>query len=793
MAKLGGLPPCGFAVLADKGGQPPLLVERRAKGKRVTVISGVRGNARALCTALTTLLGVGGTVHAKGNLADVEVQGEQVERVAQALTQLGCLRGPTGAKAPAPATVVERSCGYDAFLKEEGGRKERKERHRTGAALEPAEPPEDAPCRAWHGYWIYCSGHCDRAPSSFDVWDLESLDPFVECDRFVVTGSARAAGGAKILSGLQRLGMAAEVGVAVLSYREELAQDAARRVAPKASFCAQAVSAELQERELLVCSTCGASFTMRRTLQLHMRQHQREVPEAWTETGPQALASDDWRRDSYIDKAREEVDFVTAKVQPEDLLNKEDWDSPEAAQYVVSSERGSKYTLGSLLDAAVPIASRRRKKAPELRGDCPLCGQSFLQSVLEEHVDQCLRAAPPEAGATSAEASEVPELPTELLESLLQLDLPEAAAEFFWCIYEHHVQSKSVHEAFLAALEEALAWVPEPEEAESSEGPEMEACPVCGDRFRLEVIQQHVEDCLMAVEPLAAPPVPTAPPAPAAPVAPALAAVPAKVPKPPEEKKVPKAPEAPEVPEVPEARGRWAKAKAPPETAQERIARLKAEAKQAKDAAKQRTDGENIAVLKGGSGSLEAHMQPARRFWRRLLPPVAEATSLGPGREQLLTLAQAYRWFSQVPAAQRRMKKAKLAMRNVIADKILEHWPALASDREQLKWHLHELFSHAMTVQESRELTSQLMTFWDRFMEEQGPEATATRLRLTQQAAYRLEVPLNTAVDVLQTAEDGMKRVRLLLRDADEKEAWVLPEDLQVQFFKGAPTGERQV
>ena len=38
-----------------------------------------------------------------------------------------------------------------------------------------------------------------------------------------------------------------------------------------------------------------------------MRQHQREVPEAWTETGPQALASDDWRRDSYIDKAREEV------------------------------------------------------------------------------------------------------------------------------------------------------------------------------------------------------------------------------------------------------------------------------------------------------------------------------------------------------------------------------------------------------------------------------------------------------------------------------------------------------
>ena len=49
------------------------------KGLLLEVISGVRGNARALCTALTTLLGVGGTVHAKGALADVEVQGEQAD------------------------------------------------------------------------------------------------------------------------------------------------------------------------------------------------------------------------------------------------------------------------------------------------------------------------------------------------------------------------------------------------------------------------------------------------------------------------------------------------------------------------------------------------------------------------------------------------------------------------------------------------------------------------------------------------------------------------------------------
>ena len=52
-----------------------------------------------------------------------------------------------------------------------------------------------------------------------------------------------------------------------------------------------------------------------------------------------------------------------------------------------------------------------------------------------------------------------------------------------------------------------------------------------------------------------------------------------------------------------------------PSARQERIARLKAEAKQAKDAAKQRTDGENIAVLKGGSGSLEVRRLRQLRVW----------------------------------------------------------------------------------------------------------------------------------------------------------------------------------
>lgn len=122
------LPACGFAVYADKGGQLPLAIERRAKGKRVTIINGVKGNARALCQSLTSLLGVGGTVHSKGQFFDVEVQGEQTERVSSALRQLACVRGPGGVKLKEPA-VVERGCAYDEFLRQEeapnGRRKER--------------------------------------------------------------------------------------------------------------------------------------------------------------------------------------------------------------------------------------------------------------------------------------------------------------------------------------------------------------------------------------------------------------------------------------------------------------------------------------------------------------------------------------------------------------------------------------------------------------------------------------------------------------------------------------------
>lgn len=46
------------------------------------------------------------------------------------------------------------------------------------------------------------------------------------------------------------------------------------------------------------------------------------------------------------------------------------------------------------------------------------------------------------------------ELPEELLESLLQLQLTPASSEVFWSAFEHWREARGVQEAFLAALED---------------------------------------------------------------------------------------------------------------------------------------------------------------------------------------------------------------------------------------------------------------------------------------------------------------------------------------------------
>lgn len=90
----GALPSCGFSVVGSKKGELPLKTEKRAKGKRVTIISNVLGDAVKLVRTLQTMLGVGGTARqAQDQAWTVEVQGEQTSRVTQMLLDFNCLRG----------------------------------------------------------------------------------------------------------------------------------------------------------------------------------------------------------------------------------------------------------------------------------------------------------------------------------------------------------------------------------------------------------------------------------------------------------------------------------------------------------------------------------------------------------------------------------------------------------------------------------------------------------------------------------------------------------------------------
>ncbi|CAE8674496.1 unnamed protein product [Polarella glacialis] len=461
MARLGGgLPPCGFLVSSEKAGQLPIATERRALGKKVTVVSGVRGNARALCTALTTLLGVGGSVHPKGPLHySVEVQGEQVDRVSQALLTLGCIRGPGGAK-PAPV-VVERDCAYDDFLRREVASDRPDRKPRASAKAELPEPPEDAPCRAWHGRWMYCVGHCTKVMDrkGQDVW-YDSLGQ--DADMFVAksfgsTGATAARNGSTAFeSALQKLGMSAEVGKAVESFRQEIEQEVARRAAPQPSLCAPLPrgAAHGSDKELR-CEECGAVFNMKKTLQLHIAQHARdrdELRKAWAETpsAPTDVAS--WRRGSAGDQQREEFDYTSTAV-PASVYwpDEEDISDKEAAQYLAPRSRAP---VVSFMDLAVKQKVGKRR-GQDKAVDCPVCNQSFLASEIEGHVEYCLTVQ----GSLQQELpTEEPgeELPTELLESLLDLQLPAEAADRFWSSFERLSARMSVQDAFLAALESSL-------------------------------------------------------------------------------------------------------------------------------------------------------------------------------------------------------------------------------------------------------------------------------------------------------------------------------------------------
>ena len=171
-----------------------------------------------------------------------------------------------------------------------------------------------------------------------------------------------------------------------------------------------------------------------------------------------------------MSQARQEADFLSESLPERNTsaltsVNDDEFLSPEEAQYLVPET--SKYTLGSLLEHAVPVVSRSRRKKGGRTATyrpCPVCDVEFPEAILEQHVEECLANS-----QNSAKVSEKMEvdggmdvLPEELLESLLQMQLPPEASDVFWSAYEFHRERLGgVHEAFLTALEEALSWIPE--------------------------------------------------------------------------------------------------------------------------------------------------------------------------------------------------------------------------------------------------------------------------------------------------------------------------------------------
>eukprot|EP00929_Paragymnodinium_shiwhaense_P065472 TRINITY_DN32815_c0_g1_i1.p1 TRINITY_DN32815_c0_g1~~TRINITY_DN32815_c0_g1_i1.p1 ORF type:complete len:726 (-),score=135.55 TRINITY_DN32815_c0_g1_i1:234-2411(-) len=512
----GGLPACGFLVHATKNGGLPLTTEKRAKGKVVTLISSVQGNAVALCSTLTTVLGVGGTVQevqigsGANRRATVEVQGDQVDRVGKVLTQLACVRGLAVTKETAAYIVERQGNAHDSVLKEgSASSTRRKPRHadRLGAEIEP--PPEDAPCRAWHGYWPYCKGMCTKMQTnlmealSLDVWDETKEPPGAQ--RQTWTTVQKAAPASALERALSCLGMHSEAGAAVAAFvraREESEATAMkRRLAPQTSYCAPGHTNKAAGE--FICDECGATFSMKGTLKKHKLQHQRDREEAGDFSHLAAEATS-WRKETL---ALESNEWGWENHWRADGIDDVNFGAPESDEDVMESHAPASNSLSAFISVAIDKKSKKAKSAAKPKAAakvqlaaCPVCGQHFPMDTMDWHVDECLSknaaeyeedsvvligrsaacasSARPPAGVRDAktgqpgnnQASEDGSLPLDLLASLLDMDLTEDCTARFWSSYARCVESGRMapEDAFLKSLEFALADSDDDEEGTST-------------------------------------------------------------------------------------------------------------------------------------------------------------------------------------------------------------------------------------------------------------------------------------------------------------------------------------
>ncbi|CAE7717074.1 unnamed protein product, partial [Symbiodinium pilosum] len=404
------LPACGYVVNATKKGSVPIKVESRAKGKKVTIVSGVQGDAQSLVSALGSLLGCGGSVcHAAGQ-TQVLVQGDQTERITATLEQLGCLRGVAKAvsKKKTPEVVATRTCAYDKFLRQGDENKDLQKLLENEAHAPQCLP--GAECFRWHGLWVYCRGCCQQTDFS-DVWE-ERLDGEMSLDA-PSTGDSHFIAAPRVHStvagldgDLRKLGMLAEVGEAAQTWGLRpsnaseawkgltLAEYRRKAVAPGArlleytptgaertkptgtpSVRAQRAAQKLRapkpqkpppEQGRFACPTCGHNFGLRVTLKQHMMLSHGEK---LTGPVPNLMKVKD---SQPLSRPRE-------RVHP-DLLHSH----VESCLAVANGKESS--------DSESDAGWESQEADLDVWNTCPLCEEIVHQDAIAGHVEACIAA-----------------------------------------------------------------------------------------------------------------------------------------------------------------------------------------------------------------------------------------------------------------------------------------------------------------------------------------------------------------------------------------------------------------
>mmetsp|Transcript_44179 Transcript_44179/g.127805 ORF Transcript_44179/g.127805 Transcript_44179/m.127805 type:complete len:846 (+) Transcript_44179:226-2763(+) len=221
MPPKGALPQCGFAVRGTKKGDLPLKTEKRARGKKVTLIPNVTGDASKLARGLQAMLGVGGTARrAEAGFWVVEVQGDQIARVTKALLDFDCLQGLS--RESAEALRAEGQRGEEVSVVARTAASKFLVQTRTGGAMSPEEERRrllEMEAEFYGRFWQTAAPPAGAAPAGsledlLDVFELETAEP----DTTVSAAQVQAL--PELNAALRGLGLLAECGSAVREFWE---------------------------------------------------------------------------------------------------------------------------------------------------------------------------------------------------------------------------------------------------------------------------------------------------------------------------------------------------------------------------------------------------------------------------------------------------------------------------------------------------------------------------------------------------------------------------------------------